>query len=223
MKTFLVQHFPINLEAAPLLKKLKIDADPEDEDFQSFSRMLDEARSIARPKFAYGIAAVEEKGTDSVIIEGRTIRSKLVRQNLDQTHRVFPYIATCGSELDIWSRAYTDLLENYWADEIKNRALQLAIMSMRQTVKETYFSGQDLSQMSPGSLPEWPLPEQAFLFDLLREEAAAMEVRLTDSFLMVPSKSVSGFNFSSQSHFENCRLCPMPNCPNRRVPYAQPE
>ena len=223
MKTFLAQHFPINLEAAPLLKKLKIDADPEDEDFQSFSRMLDEARSIARPKFAYGIAAVEEKGTDSVIIEGRTIRSKLVRQNLDQTHRVFPYIATCGSELDIWSRAYTDLLENYWADEIKNRALQLAIMAMRQTVKETYFVGQDLSQMSPGSLPEWPLPEQAFLFDLLREEAAAMEVRLTDSFLMVPSKSVSGFYFSSQSHFENCRLCPMPNCPNRRVPYAQPE
>ena len=219
MKTFLGQHFPINLEAAPLLKKLKIDADPEDEDFQSFSRMLDEARSIARPKFAYGIAAVEEKGTDSVIIEGRTIRSKLVRQNLDQTHRVFPYIATCGSELDNWSRAYTDLLENYWADEIKNRALQLAIMSMRQTVKETYFAGQDLSQMSPGSLPEWPLPEQAFLFDLLREEAAAMEVRLTDSFLMVPSKSVSGFYFTSQSHFENCRLCPMPNCPNRRVPY----
>ena len=223
MKTFLAQHFPINLEAAPLLKKLKIDTDPEDEDFQNFSRMLDEARSIARPKFAYGIAAVEEKGTDSVIIEGRTIRSKLVRQNLDQTHRVFPYIATCGSELDIWSRAYTDLLENYWADEIKNRALQLAIMSMRQTVKETYYAGQDLSQMSPGSLPEWPLPEQAFLFDLLRDEAAAMNVRLTDSFLMVPSKSVSGFYFSSQTHFENCRLCPMPNCPNRRVPYAQPE
>jgi len=123
MKTFLAQHFPINLEAAPLLKKLKIDTDPEDEDFQSFSRMLDEARSIARPKFAHGIAAVEEKGTDSVIIEGRTVRSKLVRQNLDQTHRVFPYIATCGSELDNWSRAYTDLLENYWADEIKNRAL----------------------------------------------------------------------------------------------------
>lgn len=222
MKTFLAQQLPIKLEAAPLLKKLRIAADPHDEDFQSFSRMLDEARAIARPQYAYGIAAVEEKGTDTVLIEGRLITSSLVRQNLDQTHRVFPYIATCGSELDRWSQAYTDLLENYWADEIKNRALQLAIMAMRQTVKETYFVGQDLSQMSPGSLPEWPLPEQAFLFDLLQEEAAAMEVRLTDSFLMVPSKSVSGFYFTSQSHFENCRLCPMPNCPNRRVPYAEP-
>ncbi len=222
MKTFLAQQLPIKLEAAPLLKKLRIAADPHDEDFQSFSRMLDEARAIARPQYAYGIAAVEEKGTDTVLIEGRLIKSSLVRQNLDQTHRVFPYIATCGSELDRWSQAYTDLLENYWADEIKNRALQLAIMAMRQTVKETYFVGQDLSQMSPGSLPEWPLPEQAFLFDLLQEEAAAMEVRLTDSFLMVPSKSVSGFYFTSQSHFENCRLCPMPNCPNRRVPYAEP-
>ncbi|NLO36952.1 MAG: vitamin B12 dependent methionine synthase [Clostridiaceae bacterium] len=222
MKTFLAQQLPIKLEAAPLLKKLRIAADPHDEDFQSFSRMLDEARAIARPQYAYGIAAVEEKGTDTVLIEGRLIKSSLVRQNLDQTHRVFPYIATCGSELDRWSQAYTDLLENYWTDEIKNRALQLAIMAMRQTVKETYFVGQDLSQMSPGSLPEWPLPEQAFLFDLLQEEAAAMEVRLTDSFLMVPSKSVSGFYFTSQSHFENCRLCPMPNCPNRRVPYAEP-
>ena len=193
MKTFLAQQLPIKLEAAPLLKKLRIAADPHDEDFQSFSRMLDEARAIARPQYAYGIAAVEEKGTDTVLIEGRLIKSSLVRQNLDQTHRVFPYIATCGSELDRWSQAYTDLLENYWTDEIKTRALQLAIMAMRQTVKETYFVGQDLSQMSPGSLPEWPHPEQACLFDLLQEEAAAMEVRLTDSFLMVPSKSVSGF------------------------------
>jgi len=35
----------------------------------------------------------------------------------------------------------------------------------------------------------------------------------------VPLKSGSGIWFPSESHYENCMLCPRTDCPNRRAPY----
>lgn len=219
METVLISDFSYELDLSCLLQKVKIDDDPADDDCRTFTAMFHEAQRIARPKYAYAVAAVEDKLEAAVKIEGRLVRSTLVRRNLDQTHRIIPYLATCGTEIDRWSSQFTDILENYWADEIKNHVLQQCIRSLCQTVKKRFFPKRDMSQMSPGSLPEWPLSGQTLLFDLFGDTAQAVGITLTESLLMVPSKSVSGFFFSSQVHFENCRLCPRPNCPGRRVPH----
>lgn len=210
---------PLQLDKASLLKKLRIADDPADEDYQIFSKMLEEAMALARPKFAYAVAAVKDKKEGSVQIERVLIESGLVRENLDQTHRVIPYLATCGTELEEWSKQYDDFLENYWADEIKNRALRQAVQILRQTVRKSFFAGQDMSQMSPGSLPQWPINGQKELFLLMEAALPVLGIKLTESFLMLPAKSVSGFYFSSKQHFENCALCPMPACPERRAIY----
>ena len=57
------------------------------------------------------------------------------------------------------------------------------------------------------------------LFSLIGDAEAAIGVRLTDSFLMLPTKSVSGIRFTAGSDWENCMLCPRPVCPNRRAKY----
>ena len=44
-------------------------------------------------------------------------------------------------------------------------------------------------------------------------------VELTNSFLMVPSKSVSGIYFPTEIKFESCKLCPGEGCPGRQAPY----
>lgn len=219
METIINVDFPFQLNRSLLLSKIKIEEDPMNEDYLTFSKMLSEAEHIARPKYGYGIASIDEKTEQGVVVEGRLFASKLVRKNLDHAHWIIPYLATCGTEIDAWSRRYTDLLENYWADEIKNQVLQQAIGHLYKTIKKTYFSDQDVSQMSPGSLPDWPITEQRPLFDLMGDVAAIIGMTLTDSCLMIPSKSVSGFYFSAQEHFENCRLCPRVHCPGRRVPY----
>ncbi|MBE0616995.1 MAG: hypothetical protein IH608_03570 [Proteobacteria bacterium] len=46
-----------------------------------------------------------------------------------------------------------------------------------------------------------------------------MGVRLTDSFLMIPRKSLSGLIFPSERPFVSCRLCDRRDCPGRQVPY----
>jgi hypothetical protein len=75
--------------------------------------------------------------------------------------------------------------------------------------------------MHPGSLQDWPVQEQGPLFALLGEAAPAIGVELTPSYLMVPTKSVSGIRFPLEESFESCQLCSRPNCPNRRAPYEE--
>jgi hypothetical protein len=36
---------------------------------------------------------------------------------------------------------------------------------------------------------------------------------------MLPTKSVSGIFFPTETSYENCQLCPRENCPNRRAEY----
>lgn len=202
-----------------LLKTVHLPDDPDDADTNIALEMLGEALKCACPKFEYCLAAIEEKGEDFVIVEGWRIISPLVRQNLNNVHRVIPYVATCGTEVEQWSNKYTDMLEAFWADEIKKLLLLKSYEALKEMVKEKYFAASDMSHMSPGSLPQWPISEQEGLFTLLGNVKEDIGVTLSDSFLMIPFNSVSGFFFSSETHYENCQLCPIPNCPNRRAIY----
>lgn len=219
MEKHIVVDFDFFITKEQLLKAVHLPDDPDDVDTKKALEMLDEAIKCARPKFEYCLAAIEEKGENFVVVEGRKIISLLVRQNLDKVHRVILYVATCGTEVEHWSKKYTDMLEAFWADEIKKLLLLKSYEALKETVKKKYFAVSDMSHMSPGSLPQWPISEQEGLLALIGNVKEDVGVVLTDSFLMVPFNSVSGFFFSSETHYENCQLCPMPNCPNRRTKY----
>ena len=46
-------------------------------------------------------------------------------------------------------------------------------------------------------------------------------VTLSESFLMIPIKSVSGILFPKEIRFESCQLCPREKCAGRRAPYEE--
>ena len=219
MEKFIRRDIDLQITDEALLKRLRMAEDPEVEDCLKVIGMLKDALACAKPKFVYGLAAIEEKGENYVVVAGRRILSPLVRKNLDKVNRIFPYVATCGVEVELWSRQFTDMLEHFWADEIKLMMLENCFMVLNQTVKDKYFASSDMSRMNPGSLPAWPITAQAVLFDILGNPQEDVGVSLTDSCLMIPSKSISGFFFSSESHFENCGLCPRMDCPNRKAIY----
>jgi hypothetical protein len=75
--------------------------------------------------------------------------------------------------------------------------------------------------MSPGSLQDWPLEAQSQLFQLLPDVEAAIGVRLTESLLMIPTKSVSGIYFQTEVSFVNCQLCQRGKCPGRKARYDE--
>jgi hypothetical protein len=186
-----------------------------------FMSMAEEASRLARPKALYKLAFIDEKAEDSVIIDGIRFTSRVLRVNLEETQRVFAYVATCGTELDEWSSGFQDMLQQYWADAIKEAALLAAIQALNDHLNLRYAPGLT-STMHPGSLEDWPIQQQVPLFELLGDTETFAGVRLTESCLMRPIKTVSGLRFPLQSNFESCQLCPREGCPGRKAPY-EPE
>ncbi len=207
---------PFQINLAALLKKLRI---KEGSGYvEQVTRMAEDAKAIARPKAYYRMAFVESKGDASVTIDGITFDSRVLRVNMDQAYRAFPYVATCGQEMEEWADTFSDMLERYWADTIKEMALRNAINVLRVRMIERYRLART-STMAPGSLADWPLTQQRPLFDLLGRVRELIGVQLTDSLLMIPTKSASGIRFPMEESFESCKLCPREVCPGRRAPY----
>ncbi len=166
----------------------------------------------------YRPGRIESRGADHVFIEGRTFRSRVLAVNLEKVHRVFPFVATCGVELEEWSASFTSVLEKFWAEAIKGMALGASMLALVEHIRDQHRPG-DLSMMNPGSIASWPLSENRTLFSVLGSPEDSIGVELMDSFFMKPGMSASGIWFPADHHFENCMLCPMQNCPGRRAPY----
>jgi len=208
--------FHITLDS--LRKKLRVN---EGSSFaRELQRIASDAQAVAKPKAVYKVAFIESKGEDHVVVDGITLTSRVLRVNLEQTHRVFPYVATCGTELDEWSSSINDMLQSYWADTIKETALRSAIQALSEHLQDRFRPGR-LSRMNPGSLPDWPLQEQRQLFALLGSPKNTIGVQLTQSFIMVPLKSLSGISFPTEVDFASCQLCPREKCPERRAAYDE--
>jgi len=204
------------LDVAALSQKLRLKEGSRQLD--ELRLLVDQAQSIGRPKAQYRITFIQARGEDWVEMDGVRLSSRVLSVNLAPLHRVFPYVATGGAELGSWVSAQTDLLRQYWADAIAEAALRLATAHLRAHLQQVHGLGR-LSAMAPGSLADWPLEEQGPLFTLLGDTEATIGVRLTERFLMLPTKSVSGILFPTESSFESCQLCPRERCPGRRAPH----
>lgn len=176
------------------------------------------AREVARPKVIYTTSYVEILPERTVTLDGQEFTSGVLRQLLENVGRVFPFVATCGTELDGIEVPASDMMAAYCLDSIKMIAVQAARRHLQGHLTETYSLGK-LSRMAPGSLEDWPIQEQRPLFDLLGDVEGAIGVRLTDKFLMIPVKSISGVFFPTEVRFESCQLCPRQVCSGRRAPY----
>jgi hypothetical protein len=216
MECMILEASPFDIDLEPLKKNLRVKEGTEMAG--KLEGMVGEARKIARPKVCYRVAFVESKGDDHLMIEGTRFTSRVLRVNLDKVFRVFPFVGSCGPELEEWSKSMEGILEQFWAEEIKMLAVRSTIRYLHEHLADRYQPGK-MSRMNPGSLPDWPLSEQKPLFTLLGSGPAAIGVQLKDSFLMTPIKSVSGIWFPTEERFESCQLCPREKCPGRRAPY----
>ena len=180
--------------------------------------LLELVLPIARPKAVYQVAYVDNKRENSLRIGGVEFTSRLLRINLDKVERTFPYVATCGTELDQIAVPSSDLLKYYCLDTIKVMILGIARSHLKDYLIRTYALGR-ISAMSPGRLEDWPVTQQEPLFCILGDVEKLIGVRLTDTYLMQPLKSVSGIYFPTEVRFESCQLCPRSVCSWRRAEY----
>ncbi|MCC7448660.1 MAG: vitamin B12 dependent methionine synthase [Anaerolineae bacterium] len=216
MSGICLDNIPFQLDMSTLMQRLRVK--PNSDMADTLYELAQTAQRIARPKVVYQIASVEHVSPTEVRLNGVTLTSRVMRVNLDQVHRAFPFVVTCGQEVAAWAAGIADLLESYYADTIMEFALRAAINALHAALEERFSAGH-LAMMNPGSLEDWPITEQRPLFAIVGDLTDQIGVQLTDSCLMQPIKSVSGILFATDATFESCQLCPIDNCPNRRAPY----
>jgi hypothetical protein len=189
-----------------------------DSDVSEIQPLVDVVMTLIEPKALFDVCYIEEKLEDAVIVDRTCFKSRVLRKNLDQVERVFPFVITLGSKLGEKQTASDDLLENFYLDTIGNIALTSARKQLKRHLKSN-FAMEKLSSMAPGSLADWPIEEQGPLFKLLGDVDAAIGVKLTDSLLMLPAKSISGIYFPTEVSFFSCQLCPKERCESRKAKY----
>ncbi len=211
-----IKDIPIVLEPEDIARRLRVD--PARPGFSVVSEVAGLARSLVRLRAVYDISYIGVKDRETVEIGGVVFRSRILRYNLERAQKVFPFIMTVGPELERTAGSLGDLLRQYYLEEIANIILEQAADWLAEKLTGRWgFPG--LSCMSPGSLEDWPISEQPKLFSLFGDTEKSIGVRLTESLLMVPRKSISGILFPSEEGFVSCRLCPRENCPSRKAEY----
>lgn len=202
-----------------LFERLRIERGSNDE--KEFLKLLVLAKEIGIPKAVYLEGFIEEKNEDSVIINGVKFKSSILRKNLENVEKVFVFIATCGTELDSL-KFKDDILKDYWWDTIKGYFLEMLRENFFKYLKEKYFL-KKIVIMSPGASEKyvWPIEQQKELFSLFGDVEKLIGVKLTDTYLMIPNKSISGFLFSTERDYRSCKICRRKNCPKRTAEFDE--
>ena len=213
----ILQNLTTQIDLQEVTKALRLDRQG---DTQSAQRLIDKAKTLIEPKAAFKLCYIDEKLPDAVRVNGLRLESKVLRKNLDEVERIFPYVVSIGAALEQAASKMSDLLEAYYLDVIGN----IALTAVRKQLHDhlcNKFALKKISFMSPGSLQDWPIESQSQLFELLPEIEASIGVRLNKSFLMIPTKSVSGIYFQTGISFFSCQLCQRGKCPGRKARYDE--
>lgn len=213
----ILDNIPFTLDTESVFKHLRFRKESEHM-ARVVQELIEVVRPVANPKAVYEVSYVDKKDEDSLYIGGIKFTSRVLRVNLDKAERVFPYIATCGRELNEIAISPDDIMKYYCFDAIKEMTVRSAHRYLQDYLTRNYALG-ETSRMSPGELEDWPITQQKELFSIFGNVEDIIGVKLTDSFLMVPLKSVSGICFPSEVRFESCQLCPREICIERKAPY----
>ncbi len=216
MPLTVIDSIPFLPDADKMAEKLKLGGMQSHE--QEVKELVGLGAQIGAPRACYAMYDVEKTGDASVVIEGQCFESRILRVNLQYSDKAVLFVATCGTQLEQWAESYRDMLLRWVAEELCEEALRTGVAALDQAVNPL-LDGKHKVSMNPGSLEDWPLVQQKPLFEALGSVTEAIGVRLTESFLMRPRKSLSGIRFSSPEPFANCKLCPRQDCQSRRMPF----
>jgi hypothetical protein len=215
-----LKNIPFELNIPALLKAVRVREGSLH--WADFMALCEQAQVIGCPKAVYRVAYIDGRDSDRVTLDGVTFTSRMLAMNLVEVERAFPYVVTCGKELEDFTFVQGDLLKTFWWDAIKEEVLRYAYDYLIEYLERSYRL-EKTATMHPGSadLEVWPIEQQRELFRLLGDGPSSIGVRLSDSCLMSPVKSISGMLFATQTDFQSCQVCQRENCPSRQSPFDE--
>jgi hypothetical protein len=141
---------------------------------------------------------------------------KIIYHQLRHSERIAVFVCTAGENISLWSkqRISADPLKGFIADILGSVVVEAAIDAIQQKLHDEMAQAglKITNRYSPGYCG-WVTPEQHKLFSILPKDICG--IRLTESALMLPIKSVSGFiGIGANVRFNpyTCQLCEATDC-----------
>jgi hypothetical protein len=201
----------------------------ESDDREFVTRLIDEllveSKEIANIRAQYCIFnnIKFDNGNRSVAINNISFNiKKIVFGQIKKSDSIAVFLCTAGEEIGIRSRRAMkdrDFLRGYVYDVIGSEIVESAADLMQNELeKSAVASGNKITnRYSPGYCG-WNVSEQHKLFQLIPYNYCG--IKLNESALMDPEKSVSGFigigeNVKSNPYM--CQICDMKDCIYRKV------
>ncbi|MDP4291032.1 MAG: vitamin B12 dependent-methionine synthase activation domain-containing protein [Bacteroidota bacterium] len=146
----------------------------------------------------------------------------IVFNELKHSDKIIVFTCTAGKPLCDYAKAEykTDVLKGFLIESLANVVVETAMDRIQDQLRKTYQK-QNLmvsNRFSPGYC-SWNVAEQHQLFELLPRNFCG--VTLTESALMQPIKSISGFigvGKDIKFHQYKCKFCTQKECLYKRKP-----
>ena len=209
----LLDNIPVHLDVPMVLERLKTHR--ANQRVEAVVRELIEVvMPVARPKVLYRVSQVTSADGKRLAVDGVEFSHHVPTLNFSQGERVFPYVATCGLELEAL-KFPREMMKEYCLNIIKNVILTRSTQHYFQDHLKATYHLDEVSRIAPGEAMGTTVQQQK-LFSLLGDVAGAIGVILSAHNMMVPEKSSSGIYFETNIRIESCQLCPN-DCRTRRA------
>jgi len=179
-------------------------------------------KEFINPLFSYRTGKIESINNGSVHIqEGPSFKSPKLSKTLNNCGKIICFIATIGDSIEKEIVRLTNenrLSDAYILDSMGSVAVENMVEQFYQGMKAQHKTeGKEITlRFSPGYC-DWPVADQKKLFSLF--DSVPTGVKLMDSCLMLPRKSISGiFGVlpSNMPAYNPCSECNNINCVDRR-------
>lgn len=179
---------------------------------------LDEIKTLLQLHCSYVLQEGKIEGKDCLWVGNTDFHpGVIITHALKGTSTYLFFTGTIGAGFDEYSstlKQQDNIVKSFVADAIGS-VMAEAVVSWLMKELTTIAEAENLhisNNYSPGYC-DWPLAEQKKLFQLFPE--GITRIRLTDSCLMLPIKSVSGvvaIGKEIRKRPYGCSICKMPNC-----------
>jgi hypothetical protein len=187
-------------------------------------RVIERAHALAHPRAVYEVHETALDDDGAVVLAGGRFTGKIIARVLKGSDLATAYALTLGPELDAEASALAangDVLSSILLDTAGSLVVAKASIALIGRIFDAEAAPRGWSvtpPFGPGQC-RWDLAEQRVLFDLIAP--SRIGIALTDTFLMIPKKSVSGvlgIGMPDEIFTTTpCRLCDRKDCPGRSM------
>ena len=185
---------------------------------------VENAYYLIEPSYSCVIRDINLVQDSHVVIEGEIVfESKVIAPLLEQCEKAAVFLVTIGEHLEEMAHRLAEdglIVQATVLDAIGSVAAEGVADYVQDKIKETANNqGLVISQrFSPGYC-DWDISQQRTVFWAVSGDS--MGIHLTDGYLMIPRKSISGVigigpRSGNVENYNPCRTCDKHDCQGRR-------